>query len=197
MRVSERPVAQYPWYLRPFFWNQKRKYGDVLKPALIWARVPGLFLALASFYGVLDRRHSPLPPALRSLVMARISQINHCRFCIDLNASLLAGRSTAREKLAALTGWRESALFSAIERVALEYAEAMTVSDRRVTDGLMQELRGHFSEDGIIELTALIALQNLSSKFNAALDVPSQGFCATLTTGGAEDPAQAFSKQRH
>jgi hypothetical protein len=54
MRVTEKPISGYPWYLRPFFWNQKRKYGQVLKPALIWARVPRLFAAIAIFYGVLD-----------------------------------------------------------------------------------------------------------------------------------------------
>ena len=195
MRVGERTLAQTAWYLRPFFWNQKRKYGQVLTPALIWARVPGLFLALASFYGVLDRRRSPLPPALRSLVMARISQINHCRFCIDLNAAMLAGRSVSSEKLGALASWRESSKFTAVERVTLDYAEAMTLSDRTVTDGLMHELRDHFTEDAIIELTALIALQNLSSKFNAALDVPSQGFCVTDTASRDEEPDQRPSQQ--
>ena len=196
MRVGERGVAQCPWYLRPFFWNQKRKYGEVLKPALIWARVPGLFLALASFYGVLDRRRSPLPPALRSLVMARISQINHCRFCIDLNAALLAKRATAPEKFAALAVWHESPHFDAREYVALDYAEAMTLSDRTVTDRLMRELRRHFDEDAIIELTALVALQNLSSKFNAALDVPSQGFCGTVAEPLPEDTVEGLSQQR-
>lgn len=66
MRFSEKELARYPWYLRPFFWNQKRKYGQVLKPALVWARAPKLFLAVAALYGVLDRRGSPLSPVLVS-----------------------------------------------------------------------------------------------------------------------------------
>ncbi|MGZ8907749.1 MAG: hypothetical protein ACXW1U_18755 [Methylobacter sp.] len=37
MRVTEKSISSYPWYLRPFFWNQKRKYGQILKPALLWA----------------------------------------------------------------------------------------------------------------------------------------------------------------
>jgi hypothetical protein len=50
MRVTEKPIVSYPWYLRPFFWNQKRKYGQILKPALIWARVPRLFAAIAAHH---------------------------------------------------------------------------------------------------------------------------------------------------
>ncbi len=81
------------------------------------------------------------------------------------------------EKVEALERWKESGLFNERERVVLEYAEAMTYSDQQVSDGLMQRLSAFFDEDGIVELTGLIAFQNLSSKFNSALDVPAQGFC--------------------
>ena len=178
MRILERPLAQYPAYLRPFFWNQKRKYGQVLKPALVWARVPKLFLAVAALYGVLDRRGSPLDPVLRSLVTVRVSQINHCRFCLDLNSAVLAKRAGSMQKVEAVDRWRDSPLFDAKERAALEYTEAVTGPGGRVSDALMTGLRRHFDDDAIVELTGLIAFQNLSSKFNAALDIPAQGFCA-------------------
>ena len=177
MRVTDKQISEYPWYLRPFFWNQKRKYGQVLKPGLLWARSPFLFLAVALLYGALDRRRSPLSPVLRSLVTVRVSQINWCRFCVDLNSMTLARRAGSMEKAEQLTGWRKSVVFTDAERAALEYTEAMTESDRHVSDELMAELRRHFDDDAIVELTGLIAFQNLSSKFNAALDVPSQGFC--------------------
>lgn len=186
MRITDKPISEYPWYLRPFFWNQKRKYGQVLKPALLWARSPQLFLTVALLYGALDRRRSPLSPVLRSLVTVRVSQINWCRFCVDLNSMTLARRAGSMEKAEQLAGWRESAVFSEAERAALEYAEAMTMSDRRVSDELLAGLRRHFDDDAIVELTGLIAFQNLSSKFNAALDVPSQGFCRIpAATAGA------------
>lgn len=178
MRIPERPLAQYPWYLRPFFWNQQRKYGQVLKPALVWARVPKLFLAVAALYGVLDRRGSPLDPALRSLVTVRVSQINHCRFCLDLNSATLAKRAGSMQKVDALDQWRACDVFDARERAALEYTEAVTYPDRGVSDELMTQLRRHFADDAIVELTGLVAFQNLSSKFNSALGVPAQGFCA-------------------
>jgi len=177
MRVTEKPISSYPWYLRPFFWNQKRKYGQILKPALIWARVPRLFAAIAILYGVLDRKSSPIDPVLRSLITVRVSQINVCRFCIDINSSVLAKRTGSMNKVEALDQWQESELFDNKERVVLEYVETITYTGRQVDDDLTQRLYEHFNEDEIVELTGLIAFQNLSSKFNSALDLPAQGFC--------------------
>ena len=177
MRVTEKTVFSYPWYLRPFFWNQKRKYGQILKPALIWARVPRLFAAVAILYGVLDRKSSPINPVLRSLITVRVSQINVCRFCIDINSAVLAKRTGSMNKVEALDQWQESELFDNRERVVLEYVEAITVTGRQVDDDLTQRLYEYFNEDEIVELTGLIAFQNLSSKFNSALDLPAQGFC--------------------
>lgn len=177
MRVSEKPVRAYPWYLAPFFWNQKRKYGQVLVPALLWGRVPKLFIAVAALYGVLDRRRSPLDPVLRSLITVRVSQLNGCRFCVDINSATLIRRAGSEAKVDALDGWRDSDCFDPRDKAALDYAEAMTNSARRVTDAMVERLRTFFDDDAIVELTALIAFQNLSSKFNSALDAPSQGFC--------------------
>jgi AhpD family alkylhydroperoxidase len=177
MRVTEQNVNEIAWYVRPFFWNQRRKYGQALKPALLWARIPKLFMAVAILYGVLDRKNSPLDPILRSLLTVRVSQINWCRFCVDINSATLAKRAGSMEKVEALDHWMESELFDDKEKAVLEYAEAITYSDRQVSDELIQRLRVYFSEDELVELTGLIAFQNLSSKFNSALDVPAQGFC--------------------
>ena len=178
MHLSPKPLKDYPLWLRPFYWNQKRKYGAVLDPALLWGRVPKLFAAVAILFGVLDRKKSPLSPLLRALLTVRVSQINHCSFCVDINSSLLLARGAAREKLDALDCWRESSLFEARERVALEYAEAITRSDREVDKDLIGRVKEHFDGDHLLELTALVAFQNMSSKFNAALNVAPQGFCS-------------------
>lgn len=177
MRVTTKPVKRYPWYLRPFFWKQKRKYGQVLKPALVWARVPRLFAAVAILYGVLDRRSSPIDPVLRSLITVRVSQLNWCLFCIDINSSVLAKRTGSMDKVEALGHWRDSDLFDEKERLVLQYVEAITYTDRQVDDDLVKQLHRYFDDDAIVELTGLIAFQNLSSKFNSALDLPAQGFC--------------------
>ncbi|MDA1100037.1 MAG: carboxymuconolactone decarboxylase family protein [Proteobacteria bacterium] len=177
MRVRTKPVSTYPWFIRIFFWKQQKTYGRVLEPGLLWGRSPWVFATLALLFGALNRKGSPLDPALRSLVTVRVSQVNHCAFCVDINASTLLQRGVAMAKVEALQQWRESSLFDELERDALDYTEAMTYSDREVTDALVTRLRAHFDDDALIELTGLIAFQNMSSKFNSALDVPAQGFC--------------------
>ena len=81
------------------------------------------------------------------------------------------------EKIRQVPTWRDSALFSPMERDALEYAEKMTITGEKVTDELWSRLRGHFDEDQLVELTAAIALENFRSKFNVPLGVEAQGFC--------------------
>jgi alkylhydroperoxidase family enzyme len=81
------------------------------------------------------------------------------------------------QKMTDLVRWRESSAFNDAERVALEYAERMTYTGQKVEDPLFQRLKDHFSEPQIVELTAVIALENFRSKFNPALGVESQGFC--------------------
>lgn len=177
MRVTVKQLKRYPWILRPFFWNQKRKYGEILIPGLLWGRVPKLFASVAMLYGALDRKSSPLNPELRSLVTVRVSQINWCKFCVDINSATLAKRSGSLEKVDKLAKWKDSDLFDEKEKVVLEYTEAVTYTDQQVTDELVDRLKGFFDDDGVVELTGLIAFQNLSSKFNSALDAPAQGFC--------------------
>jgi alkylhydroperoxidase family enzyme len=81
------------------------------------------------------------------------------------------------EKLAEITTWRDSKLFSSMERLALEYAERITYTDRSVDDAFFAELKKHFSEAQIVELTAAVALENFRSKFTVPLGVEAQGFC--------------------
>ena len=179
MSYVETPADHpYPWYLRLMFRRQRRRYGRELEPVRLWARLPAAFLAMSAMYRALDRRSSPIEPALRSLVQVRISQINGCEFCVDLNSFLGLERGTARDKLRVLTQFEDSPLFSEREKAALAYAEGATRSDRRVDPTLISRLRAHFEDQEIVELAALIAYQNMSSKFNAALGVPAHGFCA-------------------
>lgn len=81
------------------------------------------------------------------------------------------------DKIREVPAWRESGLFSPVERDALEYAERMTITGETVTDELFARLRGHFSEAQMVELTAVVALENFRSKFNPALGIEAQGFC--------------------
>jgi alkylhydroperoxidase family enzyme len=81
------------------------------------------------------------------------------------------------EKVGEVPAWRESKVFSPIERVALEYAERITTTGQKVDDALFAELKKHFTEAQIVELTAAIAMENFRSKFNPPLGIEAQGFC--------------------
>jgi AhpD family alkylhydroperoxidase len=183
----------YPWYLKPMFRRQRRRYGHELEPVRLWARMPAAFLAMSAMYRALDRKSSPIEPALRSLVQVRVSQINGCEFCVDLNSFLGLGRGNAQDKLRDLPQFEDSPLFSEREKAALSYAETATRSDRRVDQQLMLRLRKHFDDQAIVELAALIAYQNMSSKFNATLGVPAHGFCRLPAQ--ASLPEEAASKK--
>ena len=81
----------------------------------------------------------------------------------------------AEEKIRALADYVTSPLYTEAERVALEYADCMTRSDREVSDELFDRLRRLYPDDALVELTGIIAWENASSKFNRALRIPSQG----------------------
>lgn len=176
-RIQTPAAYRYPWYMRLLLALQRRRYGFELEPARLWARTPRVFAAFLVLYRALERRSSPLDPMLRSLVMVRVSQINWCAFCVDLNAATALERGLSDAQLEALDRFEDSPLLGERQKAALAYAEAMTRGGSRVEETLMARLKQHFDDNAIIELTALIAFQNMSSKFNAALGVTPQGFC--------------------
>jgi alkylhydroperoxidase family enzyme len=96
---------------------------------------------------------------------------------MDINASRGMQAGADEEKVADIRTWRESRRFSDAERAALEYAEAITVTGRRVDDELFARVRTFYEEPQIVELTAVVALENFRSKLNPALGVEAQGFC--------------------
>jgi alkylhydroperoxidase family enzyme len=181
----------YPWYVRLILALQRRRYGSELEPARLWGLTPRVFAAQTLLYRALERKSSPLEPALRALVMVRVSQINWCEFCVDLNSANAIQRHVPTAKLDALSDFENSVLYSERERAALAYADAMTDSNRKPNAKMIELLRQHFHDDAIIELTALIAFQNLSSKFNAALGVQAQGFCRSGERAGGSASMKA------
>ena len=83
---------------------------------------------------------------------------------------------TSTEKLEALNDYAKSPLFSDAEKVALEYADAITETRRDVNDALFARVQQHYDDDTIAEMTMIIAWENASSRFNRAFRIPSQGF---------------------
>ena len=83
------------------------------------------------------------------------------------------------EKVEAVLGdYRKNPLFSLRERLALELAERMTYTKKRVTDSFFRRVKRHFTDEELVELAAIIALENFRSKFNPVFGVEANGFCA-------------------
>lgn len=176
--MARLPEGKGHWSVAPLRWWQRWRYGTVLEPTQLWSRSPRVMRAFLRTFGALRRRSSPLAADLRSLVSVRVSQMLHCGFCVDMNGSFLLAAGAPEDKFFRLGDWRGEALFSDLERIALEYAEAMSATPPQVTEDLFGRLRGAFSEEAIVELTALVAFQNMSARFNRALDAQAHGFCA-------------------
>ncbi len=89
------------------------------------------------------------------------------------------GRDTgvSDEKLREIHGYASSSFYDGREKVALEYADRITLSTEDVDDALFGRLAEHYSPEEIVELTFTIAYENFLSKFHRALQVESQGFC--------------------
>ena len=94
---------------------------------------------------------------------------------MDANAAVCSRNGVPTEKIEALDSYAVSPLFSDAEKVALEYADAITDTARGVSDELFARLQQHYDDDTIAELTMIISWENASSKFNRAFRIPSQG----------------------
>ncbi len=97
---------------------------------------------------------------------------------MDINSAVGRKEGISEEKIAALDRFEQSPLFTPAEKAALRLAEAMCERSVNVPDSVFDELKKHFSEAQIVELTAMAALENYRARFNRALEVPSDGFCA-------------------
>ena len=93
---------------------------------------------------------------------------------------------------AALGDYKKNNLFSQREKLALELCERMTYTNKRVTDRFFNRMKKHFAEEELVELAAIIALENFRSKFNPVFAVEAQGFCPLPAV--KEVAAQAASK---
>jgi alkylhydroperoxidase family enzyme len=100
--------------------------------------------------------------------------------------------ASAEKIEAALGDYKKSSLFSMREKLALELCERMTYTSKRVTDRFFNRLKKHFKDEELVELAAIIALENFRSKFNPVFAVEAQGFCPLPAV--KEVAAQAASK---
>ena len=105
---------------------------------------------------------SGLEQSLYHLVKTRASQINGCAFCIHMHTKDARAHGETEERLYLLDAWRESPLYSDRERAALAWTEALThISETHAPDDVFEELKPHFTEAEIVNLTMLIGMINL------------------------------------
>jgi alkylhydroperoxidase family enzyme len=102
--------------------------------------------------------------------------------------------ASAEKVEAVLADYKNSALLSERERLALELAERMTYTDQRVTDEFFARLKRRFSDEELVELAAVIALENFRSKFNPVFAVEAHGFCPVPAVKAAADAATSRFK---
>ena len=115
-----------------------------------------------------------LEPRLKELVSLRISQINGCAFCIDMHGAALLKQGMDFRHVNAVAGWREAhRFFSDGERAALKWAEAVNALPHRVaSDEDFQEVRRHFSDAQIADITFVVAAIRCWNMLNATFHVP-------------------------
>lgn len=122
--------SKYTWWMRLMIAMQRRRLGKPLQPTLYWGRVPRVFFGFLWMLMALNRKKSPLIKTSRALIRVHISQILHCRFCIDLNMSDALKIGLSQEKLEALSSYQESPLYDDQEKLLLNYAKAVVRSDK-------------------------------------------------------------------
>ena len=122
--------------------------------------------------------------------MAAVSQVG-CSFCLDFGYFQAHNEKLDMDKAREVPRWRESEVFTPLERDVLEYAEAMTQTPPAVTDELSERLLDQLGAPALVELTAIIAAANMVSRANVALGIESQGFSAACGLPPLATPAAA------
>ena len=127
-----------------------------------------LFRSLLGRLSLLGKKSS-LGPLLVELVKLRASQINHCAHCVNMHANLLRKEGESEERIQSVIVWDEATCFSAREKAALAWTEAVTlVADTGVPDAVYERARSQFSEHEMVDLTLAITTINAHNRLAVA-----------------------------
>jgi AhpD family alkylhydroperoxidase len=168
----------------------EREPEGIIEPLELYAHAPGLMSAYGKLEGAsaqLDR----VDPRLKVLAGLKAATLTHCEFCIDLGSQVARLSGLSDEQLLALSGYRESDLFTNLEKLVLDYATGMSRTPVEVPDSLFALLREHFDEAQLVELTSAIALENMRGRFNLALGVGAAGFSEGMVCAVPAVPEEA------
>jgi alkylhydroperoxidase family enzyme len=191
-RISLDPPRTLSYRLGVRF--SRRRYGTVLDPLAAVGHNTQVGLA----YGIFElqvERWRKLDQGLKDLAVMAAAATIGCSWCMDFGYwESTMKHDVPAEKIRAVPHWQDSGVFTELERLVLEYAEAMTDTPPSVTDEMVERLRGHLSETQLVELTAIVAVENLRSRINAALGLTAQGFkdrCEIPAADGAAAAGEA------
>jgi alkylhydroperoxidase family enzyme len=166
----------------------RRMFGAVPEPVEVaWHNRKVLAFSLA--IGRKAQKWDQCDPALKAFAhMAVASQVG-CSWCLDLGYFQAHHEGLDLTKAREVPRWRESAVFSPLEREVLGYAEAMTRTPPTVTDAMSSSLLDQLGAPALVELTAQVALANLYTRTNATLGIQAQGFAAACDLQPLAEPS--------
>jgi 4-carboxymuconolactone decarboxylase len=167
-----------------------RETERMLEPMEMFARVPRLLFG----YGMLEwaaAKSHLVDHRLRDLAELKAATLTNCEYCIDLGSSIARRHGLSDEQLLALPRYRDSQLFSDLDKLVLDYAVGMSRTPVEVSDELFSALREHFDDAQLVELTSVIALENLRGRFNHALGIGAAGFSEGMVCAIPEPSATA------
>jgi 4-carboxymuconolactone decarboxylase len=165
------------------FWFTRRQFArltgrtpeQAVEPLELFAHVPGLLRGYGKLEQATARLHG-LDRRADALAELRAATVVRCEFCIDLASQVARRWGLSDDELRALPSYRTSDLFDDRDRLVLDYATAMSRTPVQVPDELVAALREHFTDAQLVQLTFVIALENLRGRFNTALGVEAAGF---------------------
>jgi len=153
----------------------RRQFGLEAEPMLALLHQRKVLTAVSRF-GMAAQKWSRLEDGLKELASLSVASQIGCSWCMDFGYYLSRTNGMPIEKLEQVTRWRESDVYTPLERKVLEYAEAMTATPPTVTDEMVEALRTDLDDAQLVELTGMISAENLFSRTNSALGLTSQGF---------------------
>ena len=166
------PKAELPTELRE---NLIKQLGAVPEPVEVTFNHPDLAIASLEFsarVGAWDAADASLKTFAHMAVAAQVG----CSWCLDINYFAALNQNLDLTKASQVPRWRESEVFTPLERDVLEYAEAMTNTPTTVTDELSASLLDRLGPAALVELTVFIGFANLSTRTNTAHGITSQGY---------------------
>jgi len=170
-----RLTGVYGWLVSRF---ATRTYGEIPDGAYVYAHHLPLLKAVLSFEGKVAKWDA-LDPTLKSYAQLASAGAIGCSWCLDFGYFLAHNDHLDLAKVSQVPRWREpenADLFTDLERDVLEYAEAMTATPPTVTDPMVEKLVDRLGEKAVVELTQMIAIENMRSRFNTAAGLQSQGY---------------------